>query len=274
MTFHDYSPICPQNHLIDSTDRFCALPQVDICQFCCQASFHPDFIPDVQKWRDDFELLLRGARKLFAPSLDTAQRYQGQLPGLTIEHRPHSPLVIRQSRSKRHLRLPAKTNRRRVILLGRISTVKGIDVVVATAKFAAERDLPLEFVILGDSSLGLFKKSPNIFVTGLYEQSEVDDLISQIDGDLFWFPAIAPETFSYSLSTALTTDLNIVAFDLGAIAERLRAAKRGVLHPIELMLEPERLAAELLEIPLGVGTAAVMEIPTDYEALAIDYYQL
>jgi GT2 family glycosyltransferase/glycosyltransferase involved in cell wall biosynthesis len=274
MTFHDYSPICPQVHLVDSTDRYCALPPVDICQLCCESTFHPDFIPDVRQWREDYELLLRGARQLFAPSLDTAHRYERQLPGLTINHRPHSPLVIRQTGSKRHLRIPPKTDRRRIILLGRISPVKGIQVVVATAKFAAERGLPLEFVILGDSSLGWFKGSPNIFVTGEYEQSEVDDLIKQIDGDLFWFPAIAPETFSYALSTAMATNLNIVSFDIGAIAERLQAAKRGVIHPIELMLEPERLAVELLEVPLGVNPDAMPEVPAHYPELASDYYQL
>lgn len=278
MTFHDYSPICPQVHLVDSTDRYCALPEVDICQLCCESSFHPDFIPNVRQWRDDYELLLRGARKLFAPSNDTARRYQRQLPGLVIEHRPHSPLAIRQSTStltpKGLLRIPPKSNRRRIILLGRISTVKGIDVVVATAKFAAERELPIEFVILGESSLGWFKNSPNIYVTGEYEQAEVDDLIKQVDGDLFWFPAIAPETFSYALSTAMETKLNIVSFDIGAIAERLRATHRGVLHPIELMLEPERLAVELLEVPLEVDPAAVVEIPANYQSLASDYFEL
>ena len=274
VTLHDYSPICPQNHLVDSTDRYCTIPQVDICQLCCESTIHPDFIPDVRKWRTDHELLLRGARKLFAPSNDTAQRYQRQLPGLTVKLRPHAPLVIGQTRSKKHLRIPPKTDRRRIILLGRISTVKGIDVVVATAKFAAQRDLPLEFVILGESSLGWFKNSPNIYVTGEYEQSDVDDLINRVDGDLFWFPAIAPETFSYALSTALATDLNIVAFDLGAISERLRMARRGILHPIELMLEPERLAAALLQAPLGVTPGSVAEIPQVYPDLLSDYYQL
>ncbi len=274
MTFHDYSPICPQVHLVDSTDRYCALPPVDVCQLCCESTFHPDFIPNVRQWRDDYELLLRGARKLFAPSMDTALRYQRQLPGLVIDQRPHSPLVIRQSKSKRHLRIPPKTNRRRVILLGRISTVKGIDVLVATAKYAEEHALPIEFVILGDSSLGLFKKSPNIHVTGEYDQGEIDDLIAQIDGDLFWFPAIAPETFSYALSTAMSTDLNIVSFDIGAIAERLKVANRGFIQPIELMLKPDRLATELLEIPLGLLPSATSETSAHYPNLAADYYKL
>jgi len=274
VTLHDYSAICPQVHLVDSTDRYCALPDVDICQLCCESTFHPDFIPDVAQWRADYELLVRGARKLFAPSLDTARRYQSRLPALKVDHRPHSQLVVLQSPSRRRLRIPPKSDRRRVILLGRISPVKGIEVVVATARFAAERDLPLEFVILGDSSLGWFKNSPNIYVTGEYDQAEVDDLIKQVDGDLFWFPAIAPETFSYTLTTAMSTNLNIVAFDIGAIAERLKASKRGVIHPIELMLEPERLAVELLEVPLAVSPEAIPEVPASYRELAADYYQL
>lgn len=274
VTLHDYSPICPQNHLVDSTDRFCALPSVDICQMCCASSIHPDFVPNVQQWRDDFELLLRGARLVFAPSNDTASRYERRLPGVHVTLRPHASLKVVQVSSTRRLRLPPRTNRRRVVLLGRISTVKGIDVLVATARIASERELPLEFVILGDSSLGWFKNSPNIYVTGEYQQNEVVDLLRQVNGDLLWFPTIAPETFSYTLSTALETDLAIVAFDIGAIAERLRAIDRGIIHPIELMLEPERLAVALLEAPLGKEATAAPETAVAYATLAKDYYRL
>ena len=274
MTLHDYSPLCPQNHLVDSTDRFCTMPSVDICQMCCEATIHPDYIPDVQKWRDGFEFLMRDARKIFAPSGDTALRYQAKLPGLPVEIRPHSALTTDHVASKKKLKLPPKSNRRRVLLLGRVSTVKGIDVVVATANDAEARNLPLEFVIIGESSLGWFRKSSNIFVTGSYDQNEIDDLIKKVDGDLFWFPAIAPETYSYTLSSALDTGLNIVAFDIGAIAERLKAAHRGVLHPIEMMLDAPRLADALLEVPLNSGKEIRHGQAVAYESLVRDYYQL
>ena len=51
--------------------------------------------------------------------------------------------------------------------------------------------------------------------------------------DVLWFPGRIPETYSYTLDVALASGLPIVASDLGAVAERLRAAGRGTLLPAD-----------------------------------------
>ena len=49
--------------------------------------------------------------------------------------------------------------------------------------------------------------------------------------DVFWFPAQVPETYSYTLSLAMTTGLPIVASDLGALPERLAHYPQVVIVP-------------------------------------------
>ena len=60
-----------------------------------------------------------------------------------------------------------------------------------------------------------------------------------IVGDL---PAIWPETWSFALSDALNSGLPVVAFDIGAPGERLRALGRGHLLPLAMSQDPRRLS--------------------------------
>jgi hypothetical protein len=48
---------------------------------------------------------------------------------------------------------------------------------------------------------------------------------------VIWFPAQVPETYSYTLSVAMTTGLPIVASDLGALPERLANYPHAVIVP-------------------------------------------
>jgi hypothetical protein len=49
-----------------------------------------------------------------------------------------------------------------------------------------------------------------------------------------FLPALWPETWSYTLSQMWQAGLSVVAFDLGAQAERIRATRRGRLLPLGL----------------------------------------
>ena len=59
-------------------------------------------------------------------------------------------------------------------------------------------------------------------------------MIRQHAVHLAWLPSVWPETWCYALGGALRAGLPVVAFDLGAQAERLRATGRGRLLPLGL----------------------------------------
>ena len=48
---------------------------------------------------------------------------------------------------------------------------------------------------------------------------------------MFLFPSIWPETFSYVLAELISLELPVVAFDLGAPGERLRAYPKARMCP-------------------------------------------
>ena len=148
---------------------------------------------------------------MIAPSKDCAERVRRFLPSV-------SPVVWRHPRAPaRALRAPL-----RVLVPGAISPAKGMTLLEGCVRDAAARDLPLHFRVLGYTARPLPSWPALPFsLTGEFEEGRLPELIALERGDVVFFPAQCPESFSYTLSDALDSALPIVATDLGALPERL-----------------------------------------------------
>ena len=73
-----------------------------------------------------------------------------------------------------------------------------------------------------------------VHVTGGYDEAEAVELIRAQHAERGFLPALWPETWSYTLSQIWQAGLEVVAFDLGAPAERIRATRRGSVLPFGL----------------------------------------
>jgi GT2 family glycosyltransferase len=231
---HDYAWICPRVTLIDGRGRYCNEPAVSECKVCVRknGSRLGDSI-SVPALRARSAVWMSEARQVSAPSTDTAARLRKYFPNLDIEVRPHkvpqlpAPSVAASPRS----------DRLRVGLLGAIGGHKGYQVLLDCARDAARRGLPLEFVVIGytENDKPLLKTG-NVFVTGRYSEVEVPHLLRRERPDVVFLPSVWPETWCYALDYAMEAGLPVISFDIGAIAERLRAAQIGIL--LSLDLEP------------------------------------
>jgi glycosyltransferase involved in cell wall biosynthesis len=70
-------------------------------------------------------------------------------------------------------------------------------------------------------------------IHGSYEEAQLAQLLAAERPDVLFFPAQVPETYAYALSTALATDLPIVASAIGALPERLAGRARVRLLPYD-----------------------------------------
>jgi glycosyltransferase involved in cell wall biosynthesis len=200
---------------------------------------------------------LSNARKLFVPDIDGKRRLKRWFPQLTVEVRPHPepelPAPKDTKRKKDALsRIPPRNveGARRIAILGSIGPHKGSILIEQTAQAATERGLGIEFIIVGHTDRDKeLKAIGNVIITGRFDEVDSVDLLRATNADFAWFPAVCPETYSYTLSAALKVGLQPVAFDFGAIASRLRDLQTGVLMPLELMLDPTRLADRLMALP-------------------------
>ena len=248
VTLHDYQAICPRLDLVDRSGVYCGEPPVSVCEVCVGRDGSPVGRPLVWMWRDRWGLLLAGARRVFVPDRDVALRMHRHFPDVRYTIRPHS-YVPGAHPPKRLSR--AGGGVRRIAVLGAIGPNKGSAVLRETARAARARDLPLAFIVVGytdrDAEL---KRIGNVTITGRYPEAEAVMRLRAAKADLAWFPAVWPETFSYTLSIALEARLFPVAFNLGAPARRLSELGWGAVWPMQSMLDPTGLATLLLEQPI------------------------
>jgi GT2 family glycosyltransferase/glycosyltransferase involved in cell wall biosynthesis len=266
VTLHDYMPVCPRLTLVDGSGRYCGEPPAATCQACLVRNGSPFGAPDIAAWRGGFERLLRGARRIFAPDADVADRFNRRWPDLAIAVQPH-PEQPSQPVAARRLRGGSEGEPRRVAVLGGINVSKGAEVLLRTATAAQEDGLPLRFVVIGHTDRdAAFRRLGNVTITGRYACEE-DALaaLAEHDPDLVWFPAVWPETYSYTLSLAFAAGRLPVAFDIGAVANRIRAAGFGSLLPLELCRDGIVLARTLAT--LGAEPGAPPSIGRDYEPI-------
>jgi glycosyltransferase involved in cell wall biosynthesis len=273
-TIHDYYPICPRITLIDETDRYCGEPEPAQCNNCLEkngALFGGDPVA-IQQWRQQHGAWLAGARKVIVPHRDVAVRLARYFPDIQFTERRHfETMNLARPIGARY----TAGDILRVVVIGMIGVHKGSDVLLGCARDAATRKLPIHFHVVGFTDRDdLLRELPNVSITGRYREEEVFDLLEPLHGHCAFFPSVWPETYCYTLSIALLGKLFPVAFDLGAPAERIRAA--GVGHVFPLTTDAAAINGELLSLTprLAAPLPESREVPASYPRLLADYYGL
>jgi len=114
-------------------------------------------------------------------------------------------------------------------VIGEISVQKGALVVEQMLDRIEAESRDVRVVVLG--LLHSARKSQRLKVTGPYQRDDLAQLIEANGINMLLFPSIWPETFSYVVGEMMALGLPIVAFDIGAPAERLRSYPLARLCP-------------------------------------------
>ena len=230
-TAHDFYTLCPQISLTDSTNSYCGEKGVDQCRSCLRVSPAPGGM-DIETWRSTYGEFVAKARYVLAPSRDAAQRFAKFLPAANIRYAPHTDMP---QASELPSPAPARLANHaplKIVVVGALSPIKGADVLEDVAAEAARNGAPLEFHLIGYAYRDLrTQPSQYLKVHGQYAENDLPDLFAAIQPNVAWFPAQWPETYSYTLSACLQAGLPIVAPDLGAFPERLRARSWSWVKP-------------------------------------------
>ncbi len=224
---HDYALICPRVTLLDASARFCGVPEAGVCDACVAdgGRADEDDIP-VAEYRARSAALLARAQRVAAPSRDAAARIERCFPGARAVVAPHEDDAALQEPAP-----PSPGERVRVVAVGAIGLDKGLEVLLAAARDAARRGLPLDFTLVGHSTDDARLLAAGVFVTGPFRADETQALIEAQRPDVALLPSIWPETWCFALTDCWRAGLPVVAFDLGAQAERIRSTGRGALLP-------------------------------------------
>ena len=252
---HDYAWICPRVTLIDGSGRYCGEPDVLVCNACVKRNgSHLGSKISVSDLRRRSAAWMQPARRVIAPSADTAARLRRYFT-VPIEVRAHAPPP-----PSAPVERPTLSKTVRVAVLGAIGEHKGYRVLLNCARDAKLRALPLDFIVIGyTEDDGPLLRTGKVFITGRYSEGEAPHLLRRERPDIAFLPSVWPETWCYVLDEAAAVGLPIVAFDLGAIAERLIDGKSGTVLPLDM--EPRHINDRLLELarPPGPRDATTAE---------------
>ncbi|MDA8445927.1 methyltransferase domain-containing protein [Paracidovorax valerianellae] len=230
-TAHDYYSYCTHISMTDATNRYAGEIGPGQCK-CCAPEMHSPMGGTVAEWRGANARLLTGARRVLAPSHDTARRIAGFAPAAHVHAVPHTDLPDSASLPVPAPRTLLPGQRLKVVVIGALSAIKGADVLEAVAIEAARRNALVDFHLIGYGYRHLqTQPRARLTIHGEYEEKDLPGLLQWLEPDLVWFPAQWPETYSYTLSAALLAGLPVVVPDIGAFGERLSGRPWSWVHP-------------------------------------------
>jgi len=271
---HDYKVICPRVNLVDRRGRYCGERGEARCRGCLALNGSEFGRPAIAAWRAMHARALTAAALIRVPDQEVAERIQGYFPMLRLQVSAHDRVtadesvtaderVIADDRLARHQAPAISLEHRHVVVIGAIGQRKGFGVLLRCARDARARGLGLRFTLLGFGLDDARLKAAGVAVSGRYQDADALGLLKQLSADLIWLPSTCPETFSYTLSLALRTGLPICAFDLGAIAARLR--RLGItdgLLALSLADRPAVLNQLLIALASGMPTRNLLPART------------
>jgi glycosyltransferase involved in cell wall biosynthesis len=133
-----------------------------------------------------------------------------------------------------------------VAVLGHLQSVKGSSLLLDML-FLAE-GTGLEFHSFGGIRDRAFwgRKDMPLNLHGEYPRERIVRLLKEAGIGLVLILSVLPETFSYTLSEAMAARIPVLALDLGAVGDRVRATGCGWLLPPEAA--PEDILGEIQRI--------------------------
>jgi glycosyltransferase involved in cell wall biosynthesis len=254
VVLHDYVAVCPQINLINDSGKYCGEEGNTQCHRCLSVmkdqprAIHADIADpgrlNIVAWRKMYGRLLDHAEGVSAPSVDTKERVLHYFADLDIDVVPHTEDL---SHIPNLAVSPAPGQNVRVGIIGAIGPHKGSRVLLECARDAMQRDLPLEFVVIGYTDIDRELEQAKVTITGRYNEAQISEILAAQRIHIAFLPSVWPETYCYTLSVALAGKIPTCVFDLGAQAERLAHVPHSRLLQIKRADDPGYLNDEILK---------------------------
>jgi GT2 family glycosyltransferase/glycosyltransferase involved in cell wall biosynthesis len=247
-SFHDYYMLCPSIQLLDQKFQFHEPGEKE--EHPRRSPLWPaNKLAESQsgrgEWRRMMARALEPCSTFVTTSEDAKARLLRGMPSLAgkpfevIEHGRDFPEPLNLRAAPEH--------RLRVIVLGGYSVHKGANLIETVLRM--DREGLVEFHVFGRKDTK--PKHPRLITHADYHRKELARLTRRINPHIAAVLSIWPETYSHTLSESWAMGLPVLATDLGAVGERVRAHSGGWLvepSPEGILKQLERLAASPDEI--------------------------
>lgn len=234
MLFHDYFPLSPSFTLLSSNMGYHGPhPPPDRAHRLRRPN--GDEI-NLAEWRAAWGQVAAKATRLVVFSQASATLVKEVWPEVAarIDVVPHALL-----HTPPRMLTPDPNQRPVLGVLGGIGAQKGAAVLVELSRRMRDQKGP-GLALIGNID-PIFRLARGVPVHGDYRQEDIPALAARYGITAWLIPSIWPETFSFTTHEALAMGLPVLAFDLGAQGDAVRASGNG--HPIPLPTHSANSAA-------------------------------
>ncbi len=226
---HDFYCVCPSYNLMNDKGIYCDIPEdIEACKACLKNNIYADRMEDIMSWRSTWRKILGSSDAILCFSESSKQLIKKAYPDLDENKFFILPHKLNIHLRKPKLKLPEKELN--VAIIGNINYPKGAKVINDLLKIIEKKKLKINFIVVGTIVKGYLEKSfNNLKILGKYERNDLPDILERENIHIVFFPSIWTETFSYVVEECIEMDLPIIAFDIGAPAERLGKYEKAKL---------------------------------------------
>ena len=224
LTTHDFFWINGNPHLIDENGFFCEDKETRDERCSIDECPVPEGLP-VELFRERKARLFNGADRVLSPSQYTRDLLGGYFPDANYILADHHDRELGGSYPPVVVRPTYRDEKMWIAVLGALGSHKGPDVLDYVAMMT---EAECEFHLIGTAYRPL---DAAILQSGEYSEEDLPALIDEADPAFIWYPAIWPETYSYTLTEGLYSGRPIVAPDIGSFPERTRNRPYTYIEP-------------------------------------------
>ncbi len=241
LLIHDFFPISPSYTLLGQNSVYTGLPAVDTGD---PAHHWRPGVP-LSDWQAAWAPLMARAGQITVFSPSSRDLVAAAYPQA-------GPIVLRPHALRQDVPRIAVPDGPPVIgVLGNIGPHKGAGLLEALSRDLAASGAA-RLVVIGRLAPE-YSLTPPAAVHGSYRMTDLPGLVARYGIQVWLIPSIWPETFSFTTHEALATGMPVLAFDLGAQGDAVRAAPNGHVLPVPGAegLDPAALLAVLREVELS-----------------------
>ena len=238
LSIHDFVFFCRRPHLVEQPyGEFCDYSTEALRCKVCLRDIDPDGRTSQTDYRRKAGLSMHDANLLIYPSVFLQRRYEDLFPERQSDQ---SEAVVAPATARPGSVASSGEDRPHIAFVGGVWSHRGATLIQPIMEKVRESQPKAAGFVYGDGEGELFKevrKAKKTKIHGYYPQGTLPELLAKDKISVAVLPSVAPEAYSLVVDECLSAGVPVVAFDHGAVGERLSYWETGELVPTALGAE-------------------------------------
>jgi glycosyltransferase involved in cell wall biosynthesis len=238
LSIHDFIFFCRRPHLVEQ-------PHAEFCNYCtetlrckvCLRDIDPEGRTTQADYRRKATPSLHDASTLVFPSVFLQRQYELLFPDRQPRQRE---VVIAPATARGEAKTVGRNGSLNIAFVGGVSQHRGAHLIQPIMDKVRETVPKATGFVYGDGDADFFKQlrqTKRVKIHGYYPKGRLPEMLVKDKIAVAVLPSVAPEAYALVVDECLSAGVSVVAFEHGAVGERLSFWDVGDLVKVELAAE-------------------------------------